>query len=95
MGFFTPSNKLMPFGFNTMNTLTSKIQTELDHHMTHLNAEKHLSPSELVRCAIPQNTANPPAVSAFDKAGDLVGCFSGGPVDLSSTPRQLDNFGRV
>jgi predicted DNA-binding protein len=99
MGFFTPSNKPMPLGFNTMNTLTIKIQPELDHHITRLSAEEHLSKSELVRRAITayiqQKAANAPAVSALDKAGDLVGCFSGGPADLSSNPRHLDNFGRV
>lgn len=82
-----------------MNTLTIKIQPELDHHITRLSAEEHLSKSELVRRAITayiqQKAANAPAVSALDKAGDLVGCFSGGPADLSSNPRHLDNFGRV
>jgi hypothetical protein len=32
--------------------------------------------------------------SALDLAGDLVGCFSGGPADLASNPRHLDGFGQ-
>jgi hypothetical protein len=28
-------------------------------------------------------------------AGDLVGCFHGGPGDLSSNPQYMDGFGRV
>lgn len=27
-------------------------------------------------------------------AGNLVGCFTGGPSDLSSNPRHLDGFGK-
>ena len=60
---------------------------------------EHLSKSELVRRAlvayISQRNAAVPTRSALDQAGDLVGCFSGGPSDLSSNPRYLDDFGRV
>lgn len=86
-------------GFDTMNTLTIKIQPELDSHITRLSAEEHLSKSELVRRAITayiqQKAANAPTISALDRAGDLVGCFNGGPADLSSNPRHLDGFGKV
>ena len=34
-------------------------------------------------------------VSALERAGDLVGCFEGGPSDLASNPRHMDEFGRV
>lgn len=82
-----------------MNTLTIKIQPELDRHIARLSAEAHLSKSELVRRAITayihQKAASAPAVSALDRAGDLVGCFNDGPADLSSNPRHLDGFGRV
>ena len=33
--------------------------------------------------------------SALGLAGDLVGCLSGAPADLSSNPAHLANFGRV
>jgi len=61
---------------------------------------EHLSKSDLVRRAlvvyISQRDAAVPTLSALEQAGDLVGCFSGGPSDLSSNPRHLlDDFGRV
>jgi hypothetical protein len=34
-------------------------------------------------------------LSALDQAGDLVGCFRGGPADLSSNPEHLAGFGQV
>ena len=48
----------------------------------------------LLSHAVQQQAANTPAGSALDSAGDLVGCFNEGPVDLSSNPRHLDEFGR-
>ena len=36
-----------------------------------------------------------PFVSALDRAGELVGCFEGGPSDLASNPKPLDGFGRA
>lgn len=86
-------------GFNTMNTLTIKIQPELARHIARLSADEHLSKSELVRRAITayiqQKAASAPTISALDRAGDLVGCFNGGPADLSSNPHHLDGFGKV
>jgi len=84
-----------------MNTLTIKIQPELDHQIARLSAEAHLSKSELVRRAIMayvhQKAASVPvpSASALDRAGDLVGCFNDGPDDLSANLRHLDGFGRV
>lgn len=82
-----------------MNTLTIKIQPELDQRIAYISAQAHLSKSEWVRRAITayidQTTTDVSAVSALDRAGDLVGCFDGGPADLSSNPRHLDDFGRV
>ncbi|CDS53586.1 hypothetical protein [Polaromonas sp. CG9_12] len=42
-----------------------------------------------------QRKAGIAPMSALEQAGDLVGCFSGGPSDLSSNPRHMDDFGRV
>jgi len=60
---------------------------------------EHLSESELVRGAlvayVSQRNAGTVNMSALEQAGDLVGCFSRGPSDLSSNPRNLDDFGRV
>jgi len=82
-----------------MNTLTIKILPELEQDLARLSAREHLSKSELVRRAIAayihQKNTGAPALSALDKAGDLVGCFNTGPADLSSNPRYLDDFGKV
>ena len=82
-----------------MNTLTIKIPPQLEQEIVLASKQEHLSKSELVRRAlvayISQRNAAVPAMSALEQAGDLVGCFSGGPSDLSSNPRHLDDFGRV
>ncbi len=82
-----------------MNTLTIKISPALEQALLRLSAETHLSKSELVRCAlvayISQRTPGTPFVSALDQAGDLVGCFNGGPTDLSSNKDYLEGFGKV
>ena len=82
-----------------MNTLTIKIPPQLEQEIVLASEREHLSKSELVRRAlvayISQRNAAVPTLSALEQAGDLVGCFSGGPSDLSSNPRYLDDFGRV
>ena len=82
-----------------MNTLTIKISTTLEQQLLQASEQAHLSKSELVRRAIAafvaQRKTATPFVSALDQAGDLVGCFSGGPTDLSSNPKYLKGFGRV
>ena len=82
-----------------MNTLTIKIPPELKQEIVLASGREHLSKSELVRRAlvayISQRNAAVPTLSALEQAGDLMGCFSGGPSDLSSNPRYLDDFGRV
>jgi len=82
-----------------MNTLTIKIPEPLDAAVAQASAQEHVSKSELVRRALEtylrQRKSVTPFVSALDQAGDLVGCFSGGPADLSSNPDHLSLFGRV
>lgn len=82
-----------------MNTLTIKIPPQLEADIVQASAQEHLSKSELVRRALEaylrQRKSTTPFVSALDQAGDLVGCFSGGPTDLSSNPDHLASFGRV
>ena len=81
-----------------MNTLTIKLPGALDAALTQASEHQHLSKSELVRRALAaylgQTQATSGAPSALALAGDLVGCFAGGPPDLSSNPRHLDGFGR-
>lgn len=82
-----------------MNSLTIRIPAGLEAAVAQASAQDHVSKSELVRRALEaylrQRDAHAPFVSALDQAGDLVGCFTGGPADLSSNPECLADFGRV
>ena len=82
-----------------MIELTVKIPASLDEAIARASAQAHVNKSELVRRALDaylrQREQQQPFVSALDQAGDLVGCFSGGPADLSSNPAHLSDFGRV
>jgi hypothetical protein len=82
-----------------MNTLTVKIPPGLEQDLLQLSEQTHLSKSELVRPAltafVTQRKSTEPFVSALDRAGDVVGCFSGSPPDLSSNPVYMNDFGRV
>ncbi|MFT4099995.1 MAG: CopG family transcriptional regulator [Burkholderiaceae bacterium] len=83
-----------------MNTLTVKISPALEQKLLEAARHARLSKSELVRRALAAYVARPADgaesfVSALDQAGELVGCFEGGPPDLASNPRHLDGFGRV
>ena len=82
-----------------MNTLTIKIPPMLEQELQQLSEQAHLSKSELVRRALTAFIAHrksvAPLVSALDQAGDLVGCFDGGPTDLSTNPEYLKAFGSV
>jgi Arc/MetJ-type ribon-helix-helix transcriptional regulator len=82
-----------------MNTLTVKIPSRLERELAALSERAHMTRSEIVRQAIQQYLqARAEGVglpSALDQAGDLVGCFAGGPADLSSNRAHLDGFGRV
>jgi Arc/MetJ-type ribon-helix-helix transcriptional regulator len=81
-----------------MNTLTIKIPPQLEARIIEASVQQHLSKSELVRQALDsylrQRKSVSTFVSALDQAGDLVGCFSGGPADLSSNPDHLATFGQ-
>jgi hypothetical protein len=81
-----------------VNTLTIKIPAVLDSALAQASERQHVSKSELVRRAVAaylgQVGQRPGEPSALDLAGDLVGCFGGGPPDLSSNPRHLDDFGK-
>jgi hypothetical protein len=84
-----------------MNTLTLKLPEGLDQALTDASVRAQVSKSELVRRAmlaylapgaVQDGREQPP--SALALAGDLVGCFEGGPTDLASNPRHLDGFGK-
>lgn len=80
-----------------MSTLSIKLDPELEQALLQASEHENLSKSELVRRALTSYlhrhaTASP---SALEKVDDLVGCFSGGPTDLSTNPRHLDGFGQT
>lgn len=82
-----------------MNTLSLKISAPLEDTLALLSQQERVSKSELVRRALlayaAQRSSAAPVQSALSRAGDLVGCFSGSPSDLSSNPAHLADFGRV
>jgi hypothetical protein len=75
------------------------LPASLDEALEAASQRKQLSKSEFVRRAISAyvsvEDSDPKPVSALSLAGDLVGCFQGGPQDLSSNPRHMDDFGRM
>ena len=79
-----------------MDTLTIKIDPDLVRQLNDASAREHVSKSELVRRAIAAyvGRGQAPFTSALDQAGDLVGCFGGGPRDLASNPKHMKDFGR-
>lgn len=82
-----------------MNILTVKLPPALDEALTQASAHDHISKSALVRQALQaylvQRQSTTAFVSALDRAGDLVGCFEGGPTDLASNPAHLADFGKA
>lgn len=81
-----------------MNILTVKLPSALNSALAEASAKEHLSKPELVRRAVSAYLERSQSVvqapSALALAGELVGCFEGGPPDLSSNPSHLDDFGR-
>lgn len=84
-----------------MSTLTIKLPSSLDAALADACARAQLTKSELVRRAViaylvpgGSGVSSEAAPSALALAGDLVGCFAGGPSDLSSNPRHLNGLGK-
>ncbi|MFT3792234.1 MAG: CopG family transcriptional regulator [Rudaea sp.] len=79
--------------------MTIKLPGDLDDAIASASAQERISKSALVRRALEaylaQRKSGTPFVSVLDKAGDLVGCFEGGPKDLASNPRHMAGFGKV
>lgn len=82
-----------------MMTLTLKISEQLGQELERASQRAKLSKSELARRALARYMAQSGEpetfVSALDQAGDLVGCFKGGPRDLASNPKHLVDFGKT
>jgi len=82
-----------------MNTLSIKLPPELERDLDEASRRERTTRSEIVRRALAAYVNQPPRarrafVSALEQAGDLVGCFEGGPGDLSTNPLHLEEFGR-
>lgn len=82
-----------------MITLTFKVPPALEQEIALASQREQVSRSELVRRAVAVYVARTPRqevfVSALEQAGDLVGCFKGGPKDLASNPKHMKDFGKV
>ena len=79
-----------------MKTLSLKLPDALDHELTSHAQRRRITKSELVRQALVSYLGSgslPPAKSALELAGDLVGSLEG-PSDLSTNKEYLRNFGR-
>ncbi len=81
-----------------MNTLTIKIPPDLLMALDAVAARAHQTRSDVVRQAlhalVQQEEATAPANKLLGALPDLVGCFGGGPRDLSSNPAHLAEFGK-
>ena len=82
-----------------MITLTFKVPPELEQEIALASRREHVTRSELVRRAVAAYVAGTPRqdvfVSALERAGDLVGCFKGGPKDLASNPKYMKGSGKA
>ena len=82
-----------------MKSLTIKLPASLESELEAAGLRHRLSKSELVRRAIAAyvtaDTGANQQASALSLAGDLVGCFHGGPSDLSSNSQHMDGFGQA
>ncbi len=81
-----------------MSTLTIKIPATLEREIILATRREQLTKSELVRRAVAayllRSSGQAALVSALEQAGDLVGCFKGGPKDLASNAKYMDDFGK-
>ena len=80
-----------------MGTLSVVLDAELERALDARGLRESASRAELVRLALVQYLNPAPAAtgSALEQAGDLAGCFTGGPADLSANPRYLNDFGHI
>lgn len=79
-----------------MRTLSLKLPTHLDALVDRLAKQRGLSRSAVIREALAQYATKDPGIrgSALEAAGDLVGSIKGGPRDLSSNKKYLDDLGK-
>jgi hypothetical protein len=83
---------------NVMTTLTVKIPEALERSIAIAARRERVTKSELVRRAmakyIAQTGEDRTFQSAIDLAGDLIGSVRGGPVDLATNAKYMDDYGK-
>jgi ABC-type amino acid transport substrate-binding protein len=83
---------------NIMATLTVKIPEALERSIAIAARRERVTKSELVRRAmakyVAQNDDDHKFQSAMDLAGDLIGSVRGGPVDLATNAKYMDDYGK-
>ncbi len=81
-----------------MTTLTVKIPDALDRSIASAARRERVTKSELVRRAMAKYVSQPGKDrkfrSAFDLAGDLIGSVRGGPADLATNAKYMDDYGK-
>jgi ABC-type amino acid transport substrate-binding protein len=81
-----------------MTTLTVKIPEALERSITIAARRERVTKSELVRRAmakyVAQTGEDHKFQSALDLAGDLIGSVRGGPVDLATNAKYMDDYGK-
>jgi very-short-patch-repair endonuclease len=82
-------------GFKVMRFWNNEIMSNLEGVLAAVMAELAELPLSPSPSPARGEGSVTPFVSALDQAGDVVGCFSGGPTDLSSNPDHLASFGRT
>ncbi len=76
-----------------MKSMSLKLSPRLSAKLDRAAKKQGQSKSEIVRLALEQylDSEHRP-VSAFDLAGDLVGCLEG-PGDLATNPKYMEGYG--
>jgi hypothetical protein len=82
----------------SMTTLTVKIPEALERSISMAARRERVTKSELVRRAmtkyISQTHVDPGFQSALDLAGGLIGSVRGGPADLATNTKYMDDYGK-
>ena len=81
-----------------MTTLTVKIPEALERSIAMAARRERVTKSELVRRAmtkyVGQLDEGRKFQSALDLAGDLIGSVRGGPADLATNTKYMDDYGK-
>lgn len=81
-----------------MTTLTVKISESLERTIVLAARRERVTKSELVRRAmakyVAQTGENQKFQSALDLAGSLIGSVRGGPADLATNAKYMEDYGK-